>query len=148
MPITKWSATPLIFLFSLLSACSGQIPKHFSDEPLTLSPCPSTPNCVSSYTSVENTHYIKPIRSSMSPNKKHHILLQLISQTDNAQVTHQSQHYIRAQYTSSFWGFVDDVEFILEEEQIHMRSASRLGYSDLGVNRKRLESIRVQFHNH
>jgi uncharacterized protein (DUF1499 family) len=58
-------------------------------------------------------------------------------------------HYIHAEFTSAFFRFVDDVEFYFDSEAkiIHMRSASRIGYSDFGVNRKRLEKLRSLFND-
>ena len=54
--------------------------------------------------------------------------------------------YLYAEYSSALFGFVDDVEFYFPPEThiIHVRSASRLGHSDLGVNRKRIEAIRAR----
>lgn len=141
------SFTKLIFtlsIASLLSACSGQPPKSLGSETQPLAACPSSPNCVSSYEATDNSHFIAPIVSSDSIENKHQQLTQLILESNNAQITKSTPRYIRAEYTSAFWGFVDDVEFILQDTRIHMRSASRLGYSDLGVNRDRLESIRAQ----
>jgi uncharacterized protein (DUF1499 family) len=59
------------------------------------------------------------------------------------------EDYIRAEFKSRIFGFVDDVEFWFDDEQkvIHFRSASRVGYSDLGANRKRMEKIRERFHS-
>ena len=134
-----------VFMLACVSACAGQPPSNLGSQSQPLAQCPSTPNCVSSYDAVEDSHYIKPISSKLSIKAKHQKLTQIISNTDNTQITQSSPAYIRAEYTSAFWGFVDDVEFVLEDTQIQMRSASRLGYSDLGVNRKRLESIRSEF---
>ncbi len=62
----------------------------------------------------------------------------------DAQIVSATDNYLYAEYTSPLMGFVDDVEFLLdaEQQQIHVRSASRLGYSDMGANRKRIEDIR------
>jgi uncharacterized protein (DUF1499 family) len=58
----------------------------------------------------------------------------------------ENKNYLYAEFTSAIMGFVDDVEFYLDEgaKVIHVRSASRLGQSDLGVNRKRIETIRTK----
>jgi uncharacterized protein (DUF1499 family) len=55
--------------------------------------------------------------------------------------------YLHAEFTSALFRFVDDVEFLLDDgtKTIHVRSASRVGYSDLGVNRRRVEAIRYRF---
>ena len=64
-----------------------------------------------------------------------------------ASVVTQGGQYLHAGFSSALMGFVDDVEFLLATDQmvIHVRSAARLGYSDLGVNPKRVESLRAQF---
>ena len=134
----------LLILTSLLMACAGTPPKIITN-PQVLPTCPSSPNCVSSFADKNDPHYIAPLDSKLSVDNKLKRLHQLLSVKSNIEVIHSETHYLRAEATSSFWGFVDDVEFILTGEQIHMRSASRLGYSDLGVNRQRLETIRSEF---
>ena len=63
-----------------------------------------------------------------------------------AVVVSAQDKYIRSEFTSSLIGFVDDVEFYIEASGIQVRSASRLGHSDFGANRKRIESIRLALH--
>ena len=57
------------------------------------------------------------------------------------------ERYIHTEFTSAFFRFVDDVEFLLDDgtRTIHVRSASRVGYSDFGVNRRRVEELRSRF---
>lgn len=64
-----------------------------------------------------------------------------------AEIIESNDHYLYAEYTTPLMGYVDDVEFLLDAEHgvIHLRSASRLGYSDMGANRKRIEAIRKRF---
>jgi uncharacterized protein (DUF1499 family) len=65
---------------------------------------------------------------------------------DQAKLVIQSENYIHATYTSRIFGFVDDVEFYMPSDQIiHFRSASRSGYFDFGVNRKRMEMLRFRY---
>jgi uncharacterized protein (DUF1499 family) len=66
---------------------------------------------------------------------------------DRAEIIQADGNYVYAEFTTALMGFVDDVEFFLDESAgvIHVRSASRLGESDLGVNRKRVEAIRAAF---
>ena len=73
--------------------------------------------------------------------------MKIIASLPRTQVVSHTNEYIHAECTSLIFRFVDDVEFLLDEEKylIHVRSASRVGYSDLGVNRKRIETIRQQF---
>lgn len=64
-----------------------------------------------------------------------------------ARIVLAEERYIRAEFTSAFFRFVDDVEFLLDDgtETIHVRSASRVGHSDFGVNRRRVKEIRLRF---
>lgn len=107
-------------------------------------PCPDKPNCVNSQV-VEGRHAVSAIRLTASANKAKELVLSAIAQLDG-QVMSQADNYIRAQFTSRLFRFVDDIEFYLTQDSgatlVHVRSASRLGYSDLGVNRERVEEIR------
>jgi uncharacterized protein (DUF1499 family) len=73
-------------------------------------------------------------------------LLDVLPHIEGAKVVTQESFYIRAEFSSKRMKFVDDVEFLIDplSSVVHVRSASRLGYSDLGVNRKRVEEIRAQ----
>jgi uncharacterized protein (DUF1499 family) len=70
----------------------------------------------------------------------------VIQNLERAKIITETENYLYAEFTSAFWGFVDDVEFLVDESAkvIHVRSASRLGTSDLGANRKRIETIRAK----
>jgi uncharacterized protein (DUF1499 family) len=74
-------------------------------------------------------------------------LEKIVAALPRTRITHKTEHYLRAEATSRLLGFVDDVEFLLypTANVIHVRSASRLGYSDFGVNRQRIEQIRAAF---
>jgi len=109
-----------------------------------LRPCPASPNCASSEAVKNDTeHYIKPlpIRDGKSWAK----MASAIENLGGHIVVNDGQ-YLHATFTSSLFRYVDDVEARLDasERVIHLRSASRVGRSDLGANRKRIESIRVQ----
>lgn len=114
-----------------------------------LKTCPSSPNCVCSFDS-DAEHSIKPIQVNGTAEESRNKLLKILANTNRAEVTLNEGLYIRAEFVSRIFRFVDDVEFLLVENSsnetlIHVRSASRLGYSDLGANRKRIEQIRDQF---
>ena len=113
--------------------------------------CPSTPNCVNSQANDEK-HYIEPIVvTGTAPVVKNRIL-NVLNQLERSKIVIAEDNYVRATFTSKVFRFVDDVEFYFpditspdtksKEITVHMRSASRVGYSDLGANRKRLEDIR------
>jgi len=125
---------------------AGTQPSYLGVEVGKLAPCPSTPNCVSSE-SEDTEHYIKPlVYQNLSAKEAIALLKQVILQQKGAKIINETDNYIYAQFTSRWLGFVDDVEFLVGENagEIEVTSASRLGESDLGVNRKRVENIRYQ----
>lgn len=112
-------------------------------------PCPETPNCVNSQAADEK-HYIQPIHDTGTRQGAKSRLLQILESEKQTKILTAQENYIRVEFTSALFRFVDDVEFYFPAEQvdkkvIHVRSASRVGYSDLGVNRKRIEQIRTKF---
>lgn len=122
----------LLFLL-LLASCST--PSKFTP----MSPCPDKPNCVSSLE--KGDHKIEPI-SSLNPKKTLAKIKTELKLMDNVQIKESTEKYIHAVFTSSFFKFKDDVEFMIQDKNIQIKSASRVGYSDMGVNRKRLEKIK------
>ncbi len=147
-------ATALNSTSSASLAVAGTSAFHFEgDRPLSLGlqddgrllTCPETPNCVSSEDS-DSEHQIAPIRYDVPTRKAMQALKQVIDDSERAEVLKADEGYIYAEFTSRLLGFVDDVEFAFDSQQqeIHVRSASRLGQSDLGVNRKRIETIRTE----
>lgn len=124
---------------------AGSPPKNLGVNGGKLSPCPSSPNCVSSQ-GTDPEHYIEPFTSDSDLKETFAKLKETIDSLKEAQIVQADERYIYAEFTSKLMGFVDDVEFYLDETMgtIEVRSASRLGESDLGVNRKRIEAIREQ----
>ena len=76
--------------------------------------------------------------------------MRIIQSLPGSKIIQNNDRYIHAEFRSKIFSFVDDVEFLLdnEEQVIHVRSASRVGYGDLGVNRDRVELIREEFMKH
>lgn len=111
-----------------------------------LAACPDSPNCVSSQ-SADPRHAIDPLRYEGTAQTARERLVKAISGMKRARIVAAEERYIHAAFTSALFRFVDDVEFLLDEgtRTIHVRSASRVGYSDLGVNRRRVEEIRSRF---
>lgn len=111
-----------------------------------LAPCPSSPNCVNSQ-SQDNTHYIEPIAYQGSPYDAIATLKRIVETQPRTKIIAQQENYLYAEFASRWMGFVDDVEFYVNEDKgfVEVRSASRLGESDLGVNRQRIENIRSEF---
>ena len=129
---------------SLLAACAGERPNNLGVRDGRLSSCPSSPNCVSSQASDER-HRIAPLAFIGDPDSALARLKQVLARRNDTAVIEESPGYLRVELRTTF--FVDDGEFLLDraERVIHVRSASRLGYSDLGKNRSRMEEIRREF---
>lgn len=111
-----------------------------------LTPCPSTPNCVSSVDK-NREHIVEPLRFTGGIKDAQDRLLSILSNFKRARVVRLEDNFISAEFTSLVFGFVDDVEFYFDAPSkiIHVKSASRVGYFDLGVNRRRVEKMRTQF---
>ena len=109
----------------------------------TFHPCPKSPNCVSSFDNPDDeTHYIKPIKYFSTKEIIIKKVKGLIKNDPGAKIVESSENYIRAEFTSNIFKFVDDVQFYFGvEKSIHVRSASRVGYSDLGKNKERVREI-------
>ena len=107
-----------------------------------LSPCPASPNCVSS--DMSDSHGIAAIDVVGDPQEAWDALQSYLAGQPRVNIKVSKANYLHAEFRTRLLRFVDDVEFHLraEQRQIAMRSASRLGYSDLGANRRRLESVR------
>ncbi|MBN3873238.1 DUF1499 domain-containing protein [Nostoc sp. JL33] len=109
-----------------------------------LSSCPASNNCVVSQ-NADDKHAIDPIPYHVDHNAAREILLKVLTVVPRTEIVEQTANYIHALSLSRIFKFVDDVEFYLppNESVIHLRSASRVGESDLGVNRRRVEQIRL-----
>lgn len=151
LSITVLSAAPTLetaMATKPLFSFSGKQPANLGIKDGKLAPCPNTPNCVSSQAGNGDTeHKIAPIAYRSAPTEVITKLKSVIEGMDRTKVVAESDNYLYAQFTSALMGFVDDVEFYLDPStpgQLQVRSASRLGQSDLGVNRKRVEEIRAK----
>jgi uncharacterized protein (DUF1499 family) len=108
-------------------------------------PCGSAPNCVSSH--ADGTHFIEPFSFLDTPEAAWARVAETVGSQPRARIVTQTDRYLHAEFTSAFFRFVDDVELLLEPAAglIHVRSASRIGYNDLGVNRRRVETLRKKW---
>lgn len=106
--------------------------------------CPSSPNCVSSDAPADDSHYIEPLRVDGNGAQTWQAVLEYLQDQPAYTIVERRADYLRAEARTRLLRFVDDVEFHLRIDQgeIAMRSASRIGYSDLGANRHRLEALR------
>lgn len=110
----------------------------------SLQPCPDSPNCVSSQISSSDSHYVAPL--SDPDGRVWQELVQNVSTIKGATLIRTDRNYARFAFSSSVFGFVDDVEFLNQPDQgqIAVRSSSRVGYGDMNANRQRVEAIRDQ----
>lgn len=111
-----------------------------------LAACPPTANCVCTRVG-DPEHYMEPIRFHGSPEETMTRLKTVVAAMPRSKIVAAETRYLHAEFTSRLFRFVDDVEFLIDPEAkvIHFRSASRVGRSDLGVNRRRMEKIRRMF---
>ena len=125
---------------------SGQRPTDLGVRDGRLKPPPASPNAVSSQAD-DGAHHIEPLRYAGEGTQAFARLRALVAAWPGAAIVSEADGYLRAELTTRWLRFVDDVEFLLEPGTglIHVRSASRLGYSDLGTNRRRIEAIRERF---
>lgn len=109
-----------------------------------LVPCPDRPNCVSSQ-AADGRHAIAPLAMRNDPAAAMSELADAIRAMPGATIITARPDYLHAEFASSVFGFVDDAEFVPDARAkvIDVRSAARLGVSDFGVNRKRVERIRT-----
>jgi uncharacterized protein (DUF1499 family) len=109
-----------------------------------LAPCPNSPNCVSTQ-ATDADHRMEAIPFDDPPDQAIGRLKTVIGAMPRMKIIAETEDYIHAEATSRLFRFVDDVEFFVDRNAkvIHFRSASRVGHSDFGVNRARMERIRA-----
>jgi uncharacterized protein (DUF1499 family) len=111
-----------------------------------LAPCPDSPNCVSTQAH-DAAHRMEPILCSGSARDAMKKIKTIVASRPRAKIVTENENYLHVEFTSGLFRFVDDVEFLIDEAEgkIHFRSASRAGYGDLGVNRKRMQAFVDEF---
>ena len=107
----------------------------------TLSKCPNKPNCVCSEQKDDVNHYIDPIIIPQNITFDTLPILKNVIRDMGGTICAEKENYLASTFSSSIFGFVDDFEIRIDSIQkvIHIRSASRVGYGDMGVNKKRTE---------
>lgn len=128
----------LLLLVLLIAACSTAPAHKPGVVDGRLAPCPQSPNCVSSFSTAE-PHVIAPLQATLDQVKT------VLAKLPRVCIVREDENYLHAAFTSPIMRFVDDVEFLYQPDLglVQVRSASRVGYSDLGANRKRIEQIRA-----
>lgn len=114
-------------------------------EPIRIADCPASPNCVSSLAK-DAEHRVGPMPVDVAPDAAWDLLKRVLAAEPRVRIVEERKDswYLHAEATSLVFRFVDDLEFQLDpaEQRLHVRSASRVGYWDLGVNRRRVERLR------
>lgn len=135
----------LVTLLTIPAGCAGDRPGDLGVRDGRLAQCPATPNCVSSQ-APPGKHEIAPLDFRGDPDQAFARLRELLLARRDTRLVAEAQDYLRVEFRTRL-GFVDDGEFLLDRGRrtIQVRSASRLGYSDFGKNRQRLEEVRMAF---
>jgi len=112
-----------------------------------LTSCPKRPNCVSSENPKDTKHFTAPLDFPGEDPAKIRIALRQVIEDMGGRIMTQQDNYIAAEFRSLIFGFIDDFEIRIDEEnrQIHVRSGSRVGYKDRGVNRHRVDKFNGLF---
>jgi len=136
----------LVLGLAALIGCQMKTPPATGLSQGRLLPCPDSPNCVCSQTT-DADHQIDPIRFSGEPNAALERMKQVILAEPRTRIVAESPGYLHAVFTSLVFRFQDDVEILVDDgtKVLQVRSASRVGHSDLGANRKRVERLRAEF---
>ncbi|ASF44943.1 hypothetical protein CEK71_02040 [Methylovulum psychrotolerans] len=136
-----------IIFFSVIMAMTNPTLTQASAIDGKLPLCGSSPNCVSSQADIhDRQHYILPFEIKGNPLQAWDALKKAILKQPRLVITHETHTTLHAEATSLVFRFVDDINVLLDadRELIHIRSASRVGHSDFGVNRKRIEGLRAE----
>lgn len=140
----KWFGI-LVIGSMMIFSCAGQRPENLGVTDGRLTNCPSKPNCVNSQAADEK-HAIVAFRYQDNKEAALKRLKKSIASLERISLVTEKKNYLHFECKSKIMGFIDDMEFFFPEEKIiHVRSASRLGYTDFGTNRNRVEQIRKQF---
>lgn len=140
------SVLVIISVFVVLAIISrfSEPPKWSYDK---LTECPKKPNCVCSEYKNDRYHYIEPVSLDYTNNLKEFSILTKLIKKMGGKIEREDKNYIHATFSSRLFGFIDDLQLRLDasENKIHIRSSSRVGYSDGGVNRRRIEMFKRLF---
>ncbi|PSL43556.1 uncharacterized protein (DUF1499 family) [Salsuginibacillus halophilus] len=114
---------------------------------MPLPECPKSPNCVSTMTTSQR-HAIEPYVYEGTKKEAYRLIQRILEADANVTILKADENYLEAEFKTKVLRFKDDVIFYFGDEgRVHFLSKSRLGYSDLGKNRQRMEILRKQFHN-
>ena len=140
----EWRIKIVALFFIVMSTvgCVGHAQESRSKAPSDLAPCPDSPNCVSTK-SKDPGNMMPPLPYLKSGEESMDCLLGIVRDMKRATIVSATPSYLHVEFRSALFQFVDDVEFVFDDSArlIHFRSASRTGYYDFGVNRRRMKEI-------
>ena len=127
----------------LATMAHGATAGEFRVKDSRLASCPDSPNCVCTLDDSEE-HAIAPYRYRKTLDEAKAVVKQVFSELSRTKLVQEEAAYLHYEVRSLLFRFVDDVEILFDgaSKTIHFRSASRTGYSDFGVNRRRMEDVR------
>ena len=136
----------ILFILTRLGVFSGRRPENLGLKDGRLADCPASPNCVNTQ-ATDAEHAIASIPLATSGEDARSRMRAVIETLPRTRIVTDEVDYLYVEFRTGVMMFADDVEFFFDEADgvIHFRSASRLGYSDMGLNRRRMEAIRTAF---
>jgi len=142
--VRRWILAPLLGLVVagvLIVPSCGSV--ALRPEGSRLADCPGSPNCVNSQDSDEG-HRVEALRFEGDPAQAWARLKDVVLAMPRTTLVEADDVYMHVEFRTAILRFVDDVQLMLDASAgvIHVRSASRVGYSDLGANRSRVEALR------
>ncbi len=132
-----------IFIMSSVSGAGIEGLGAMEDK---LAPCPDSPNCVSTQ-SRSKRHAMQPLPYLQTREASRERILSILKGMKRVEIVDLTESYVHAEFRTGLWRFVDDVEFFLDDTArvVHFRSASRVGYYDFGLNRRRMKEISEKY---
>lgn len=137
-------AAAVAALMLVLARSSRREPSGLGLDGGRLRACPASPNCVSSEEGTDEAHRVAPLPAAASLEETRARLREALAACGDHELVVDEPVYLRATFRTSLFGFRDDVELRIDQAGglVHVRSASRVGHSDLGANRARVERLR------
>jgi uncharacterized protein (DUF1499 family) len=145
-PIRRGSRPAIAAAALAFAACAGPLPNDLGVRDGRLAPCPASPNCVASDAD-DAQHAIAPLVYTGSAEDAWRAAREAVATLPRSEIFDETNGYLRAECTTALMRYVDDLELQLHAStnSIAVRSASRVGYSDMGANRSRVEELRQLF---
>lgn len=135
-----------IAAITALAACASTPSKTMNDPSTPFTPCSGAPHCVSSLNAGDSARHVDPFVFDGTREQARSALLQVLRSREDVRIEADAMPSLHATFQSTL-GFVDDVTFAFRDDAktIDVKSTSRIGYYDFGVNRRRVESLRTEF---